>query len=128
MMISDETTPNLLASPKVETITAPIAVGAIEDRPRPPRLGREATPLILPTSFRIKRMRRSHKRRLVLYSSVGAIVLLAALSGVVFAFRDRIQERLFTRPAATSPPSARQRPGAARPAKPGSVPRPVGAP
>ena len=126
-MISDETTPNLLASLKVETIAAQIAVGAIEDRPRPPRLGRESTPLVLPTSFRIKRMRRSRKRRLVLYSSVGAIVFLAALSGVVFVFRDRIQEGLFARPA-VNPPSARQGPDAARPAQPGSARRPVGAP
>lgn len=89
-MLSDETTPNLLAAPKAE-----ITSEGLELQRLPQRLGRESTRLILPTSNRVKRMRRGKKRKLVLVVCIALGVLIVLFFGSVFAFRERIQQRLF---------------------------------
>lgn len=117
VMISDDHPQNLLAAPKVDTprvdtprvetpmVETPMVETAssdLDEERRPQRLGRESTPIILPKSYRVKRMRRGRKRKLVLYSSVALVAIVMLVFVVGFALRNQLQELLFPRRAAVT--------------------------
>ncbi|MEP6617779.1 MAG: hypothetical protein ABJE47_00630 [bacterium] len=83
----------------------------MEEAPRLPRLGREPTPIVLPTSFRVKRSRRKHRRRAMLLRSL-LVVIVVGFFGAAFALRNRIRELVHPHPKAATdaPPKARPLP------------------
>lgn len=92
-MHPDESTPNLLPAPEQGTSSE-----HWEPERLPSRLGREATPVVRPASYRVKRTRRSRKRSLLVKLSIALCVSVALFFSTVFYFRERIQHRLFPRP------------------------------
>ena len=71
----------------------------MSESPRPPRLGREATPLMLPTSHRVKKKRRSRSLKVVV---VGSVFLLVLSLATAFVSRDRIRKHIFPPPKMTN--------------------------